>query len=103
MLGGLWSFVVRRHARGEFLYSMRMSVDSLWKVGKKRGWWKGVRGGDVWIFVVSLMIVNCVYERDMNSLRSGVMRRGISSLRGEGLRDRVMEEEKRLKEAEKTA
>lgn len=98
MLGGLWGFVVRRHARGEFLYSVRSSMDSLWKVGKKRGWWKGVRGGDVWIFVVSLMVVNCVYERDMKSLRSGVVRRGVSSLRGEGLRDRVAEEEKKEKE-----
>jgi hypothetical protein len=93
MLGGLWGFVVRRQARAEFLYSARTSIDSLWKVGRKRGWWKGVRGGDVWLFVVSLMVVNCVYERDPRGLRSGVMRRGVSSLRGEGLRDCVAEED----------
>lgn len=82
------------------MYSLRASADSLWKVGKKRGWWKGVRGGDVWIFVVSLMVVNCVYERDVKGVRSGVARRGISSLRGEGGRDLVAEEEKRVKELE---
>jgi hypothetical protein len=103
MLGGIWGFVVRRQARGEFLYSLRSSIDSLWKVGKKRGWWKGIRGGDVWIFVVSLMVVNVVYERDARSLRSGVIRRGVSGLRGEGLRDCVAEEEKKGKDVERAA
>ena len=44
------------------------------------------------------MVVNVVYERDARSLRSGAIRRGISSLRGEGLRDYVAEEEKRIME-----
>jgi hypothetical protein len=98
MLGGLWGFVVRRQARAEFLYSARTSLDSLWKVGRKRGWWRGVRGGDVWVFVVSLMVVNVVYERDARAIGSGVVRRGVSSLRGEGLRDFVAEEERRGEE-----
>lgn len=89
---------MRGQARSEFLYSARTSLDSLWKVGRKRGWWRGVRGGDVWLFVASLMVVNLVYERDGRSLRSGVVRRGVSSLRGEGFRDYVAEEEKRIKE-----
>lgn len=76
-------------------------MDSLWKVGRKRGWWRGVRGGDVWIFVCSLMVVNLVYERDARSLRSGVVRKGISGLRGEGLRDVVAKDEKKGKELEK--
>ena len=90
--------VVRRDARGEFLYSARTSLDSLWKVGRKRGWWRGVRGGDVGLFVASLMVVNVVYERDASALRSGVVRRGVSSLRGQGLRDWVAEEDKRIEE-----
>ncbi len=77
---------------------MRLSLDSLWKVGRKRGWWRGIRGGDVWLFVVSLMVINLVYERDPRSIRSGVVRRGVSGFRGEGFRDFVGEEEKRLKE-----
>ncbi|EPE31630.1 hypothetical protein GLAREA_12386 [Glarea lozoyensis ATCC 20868] len=98
MLGGLWGFIVRRQARGEFLQSARASIDSLWKVGRKRGWWRGVRGGDVWLFVCSLMVINVVYERDARSLRSGVVRKGVSGLRGEGFKDCVEEEEMRVKE-----
>ncbi|TAQ90535.1 hypothetical protein B7494_g1142 [Chlorociboria aeruginascens] len=100
MVGGLWGFVVRKDARGEFLYSVRASLDSLWKVGKKRGWWRGIRGGDVWLFVASLMVINVIYERDARAFRSGMVRRGISSLRGEGLRDYVGEEEKSVLEIE---
>lgn len=37
MLGGMWGLVVRGDARGEFLYGARVSLDSLWKVGRKRG------------------------------------------------------------------
>jgi hypothetical protein len=101
VLGGIWAFVVRKQGRGGFLYSARLSIDSLWKVGRKRGWWRGIRGGDVWLFVASLMVINVVYERDARSLRSGIIRRGVSSLRGEGLRDFVAEEEKRVKEEQK--
>ncbi|KAI9051271.1 hypothetical protein LZ554_005372 [Drepanopeziza brunnea f. sp. 'monogermtubi'] len=94
MLGGLWGFVVRREAKGEFMYALRASIDSAWKVGKKRGWWSGVRGGDVWIFVASLMLINAVFERDSGAVDSGVMRRCLTFLRGEGLTDRYGEEEK---------
>ncbi|PVH68858.1 hypothetical protein DL98DRAFT_661980 [Cadophora sp. DSE1049] len=94
-LGGIWGYIVRREARGEFLYAARASLDSVWKVGRKRGWWRGVRGGDVWIFVASLMAVNVVFEREGRAVNSGVVRRGVGFLRGEGVRDRVGEEEKR--------
>jgi hypothetical protein len=43
------------------------------------------------------MVVNVVYERDGRALRSGVVRRGVSGMRGEGWKDFVTEEEK-LKE-----
>lgn len=100
-MGGLWGWIVRGDARGEFLYGARASLDSLWKVGRKRGWWRGVKGGDVGIFVLSLMAINVVYERDARSIRTGVVRRGVSSLRGEGLRDYIAEEDKRVLEQEK--
>ncbi|KAJ4523240.1 hypothetical protein HRR78_000736 [Exophiala dermatitidis] len=44
------------------LYAARTSVYSLWKVGVKHGWWRGIRGGDVWLFVASLALVNVVYD-----------------------------------------
>ncbi|KUJ20722.1 uncharacterized protein LY89DRAFT_716060 [Mollisia scopiformis] len=97
-LGGIWGFVVRKLARGEFLYAIRASLDSLWKVGRKRGWWKGVRGGDVWIFVVCLGVINSVYERDGRgrAIQSRVVRKGVSFLRGDGEEERRVREEKRV-------
>ena len=71
------------------MYSARMSLDSFWKVGKSRGWWKGVRNGDVLLFVVSLMLVNVVYERDPKAVSGGVLRKSLGMLRGEGWVDRA--------------
>ncbi|KAM4062818.1 hypothetical protein HRG_007634 [Hirsutella rhossiliensis] len=84
---GLWAWVERRHGRGVFLHSARASVDSLWKVGVKRRWWKAMRGGDVWVFVLALMVTGVVYERDARAIREGEWRKGVSWVRGEGWRD----------------
>ncbi|CRK26698.1 hypothetical protein BN1708_018262, partial [Verticillium longisporum] len=92
-IAGLWAWVERKQGRGMFLYSARASVDSLWKVGVKRRWWKGMRGGDVWVFVAALMVTGVVYERDARAIREGSWRRGVSWIRGEGLRDWSLEEE----------
>lgn len=59
-----------------------------------------MRGGDVWLFVASLMAVNVVFEREARAVNSGVVRRGVSLLRGEGARDLVAEEEQRRREHE---
>lgn len=93
MAGGLWGWLVRSDARGEFLYGARASIDSLWKVGRKRGWWRGVRGGDVGLFVASLMVINVIYERDSRAVNSKVVRRTVGSLRGEGWGDVLDKEE----------
>lgn len=91
-VGGLWGFLERSSGRGQFLYSARSSLDSTWKVGVKRGWWRGVRGGDVWLFVASLAVVNVVFERDARAVSSGIGRRGLGFLRGEGFADRLKSE-----------
>ena len=83
------------------MYSARASIDSLWKVGIKRGWWTGVRNGDVWLFVASLMLVNVVYELDAKAVSGGILRKGLSSLRGEGLVDRAVMQEALSVEGEK--
>jgi hypothetical protein len=84
---GLWAWIERRHGRSVFLYSARVSVDSLWKVGVKRRWWRAMKGGDVWIFVLALMLTGVVYERDARAIREGNWRKGISWVRGEGFTD----------------
>ncbi|KAF4122741.1 hypothetical protein GMORB2_7048 [Geosmithia morbida] len=92
-LAGLWAWVERRHGRGIFLYTARASVDSLWKVGVKRRWWKAMRGGDVWVFVLALMVTGVVYERDATAIREAQWRKGMSWVRGEGWRDWAAEDD----------
>ncbi|KAK2591162.1 hypothetical protein QQS21_011156 [Conoideocrella luteorostrata] len=89
---GLWAWIERRHGRSIFLYSARASVDSLWKVGVKRRWWKAMKGGDVWVFVLALMVTGVVYERDARAIREKEWRKGVSWIRGEGWRDWSIEE-----------
>ncbi|KAI1155624.1 hypothetical protein F4825DRAFT_468434 [Nemania diffusa] len=97
-LAGLWAFVGRREGRSVFLYTARTSVDSLWKVGVKRRWWRAMRGGDVWLFALALAITGAVYERDARAIRETNVRKGISWLRGTGFRDWGLEEEDELDE-----
>ncbi|KAH6842639.1 hypothetical protein B0I37DRAFT_448083 [Chaetomium sp. MPI-CAGE-AT-0009] len=79
--------------RSVFLGSAKASVESLWKVGVKRRWWRAMRGGDVWLFVAALMLTGVVYERDAKAVREGAWRKGISWVRGEGWKDWGVEEE----------
>lgn len=95
-LAGLWAFVERREGRSIFLYTARSSVDSLWKVGVKRRWWRAMRGGDVWLFALALAITGAVYERDARAIREANVRKGISWLKGTGFRDWGLEEEDEL-------
>lgn len=88
-LAGCWAFLERGHGRSDFMYSARASVDSLWKVGKKKGWWRGVRNGDVLVFTLSLMVIGGVYERDPAAVNSGVLRKALGVVRGEGWVDRA--------------
>lgn len=99
-LGGLWAYVARTSERDNFLYSMRLSIDSTYKVGKKRGWWRGVRNGDVLVFVASLVVANVVYESSPAAIESGLVRKLISSMRGEGWVDAVGKDKTKGKNAE---
>ncbi|OJD33113.1 uncharacterized protein BKCO1_3300039 [Diplodia corticola] len=96
-LGGLWAFLERHNGRTTFLYSFRLSVDSFWKVGVKRGWWRGIKNGDVLLFVASLAVINTMYQMDPKSVNGGVVRKGLSMLRGDGWVDRALMHEKRAK------
>ncbi|KAI5246087.1 hypothetical protein E4T43_02857 [Aureobasidium subglaciale] len=92
-IGGLWAFVARRGQRSSFIYSARMSLDSFWKVGVKRGWWKGVKGGDVMLFAASLALIDALYETKPNAVRGAMIRKGMGVLRGEGWVDRTTTQE----------
>ena len=88
-LAGSWGFLERRSGRPQFLYSARASIDSLWKVGVKRGWWRTGKNRDVWVFVASLMLLNAVYEVNPDAVTSSIVRRSLGMLRGEGWVDRA--------------
>ena len=100
----MWAFLERGSGRSNFLYSARLSMDSLWKVGVKRGWWKGVKNGDVLIFIASLAMIQSIYETNPKAISGGVVRKGLSMLRGDGWVDRAVaitdEETEKLKERE---
>jgi len=84
-LGGLWGFLEKDAGRSNFLYSLRLSLDSTWKVGVKRGWWKGVRSGDVWLFAASLAALNVFYTKDRECVPGIAAKTVCSGLRGESV------------------
>lgn len=101
-LAGMWSFLQQGRSRGNFLYLTRLSMDSVWKVGVKRGWWKSLKGGDVWLFVAALAVINAVYTKDQHAIKGGMVRKVVAGLRGESmalrtknLRDEYEDEDKR--------
>lgn len=100
-MGGLWAFVARAKERGTFMYSARLSIDSLWKVGRKRGWWKGIAGGDVFLFVASLALMDFTYEVRPGAVRVAMIRKSLGVMRGEGFIDRAQDPSS--KEAERQA
>lgn len=80
----MWAFLERKSGRSNFMYSARLSIDSLWKVGVKHEWWRGVKNGDVLVLVMSLSLVNTIYELNPKAVSGGIMRKGLGMLRGEG-------------------
>jgi hypothetical protein len=83
-LGGCFQFLDRTAAgRVNALYAARVSVDSLWKVGVKHGWWKGVAGGDVIVFVAGLALLDVVYELREKAVEDAGMKMVVKVLRGD--------------------
>lgn len=70
--------------------SARYSLASLWKVGVKRGWWKGVANGDLLVFVTSLALIQGIYEVNPKAVTGGVIRKSLGMLRGDGWVDRAV-------------
>lgn len=66
------------------MYVTRTSIDSLWKVGVKRRWWKGVNGGDVLLFTAALAVLNVLYDAQKHtSMRTERTMSVIRVLRGD--------------------
>ncbi|KAF2232462.1 hypothetical protein EV356DRAFT_568726 [Viridothelium virens] len=88
-VAGLWAVLEREGGRANFLYSARLSLDSVWKVGRKRGWWRGWRNGDVLVFTASVVLMSVLFEAQPKAVRGAVVRKGFGVVRGDGWVDRV--------------
>ncbi|KAK5070010.1 hypothetical protein LTS08_001296 [Lithohypha guttulata] len=77
------------------MYVLRNSLDSLWKVGVKRRWWRDVKGGDVYLVVLSLAVMNILYDSQKQTFDHDGSMRAIKVLRGEievGLKNKTEHE-----------
>ena len=84
-LAGFWAFFEREHGRAQFLYSFRVSMESLWKLGVKKGYWKPGKTGDVWLVIGSLMLLNVVHDHNTDAVSSTLFRRGLKLGRGDSM------------------
>lgn len=87
-LGGL-PFLFLGNSRSTFLYFFRAAVDSAWKAGVKRGLWKGWRGGELWVFVVSWALMGAILEARPSALQGPGIRKLLAWLKGDGFSDPV--------------
>lgn len=93
-LGGL-PFMFLSSNRSVFLYFFRAAVDSAWKTGVKRGLWKGRRGGDLWIIVISWAVMGCILEANPSAVQGSGLRKGLAWMRGDGFVDPEIHEKRR--------
>lgn len=68
----------------------------------KRGWWKGVKGGDVMLFAASLALIDTLYETQPKAVRGAMIRKGMGVLRGEGWIDRTAIQEEQSKSTQES-
>ena len=94
-LAGLPAFIEQEHGRSHFLYAVRTSLESLWKLNAKKGYWKPGKNGDVWLAVGGLMLLNTIYDYNVEALSSGLFRRGLKLARGEATETSSSEDQSR--------
>ncbi|KAJ6108514.1 hypothetical protein N7523_009837 [Penicillium sp. IBT 18751x] len=82
-IGGL-PFMFLGSSRSVFMYFFRAGVDSAWKTGVKRGLWKGGRGGEVWLFVLSWAVIGSILEAHPGAVQGPSIRKSLAWMRGDG-------------------
>ncbi|KAK2737356.1 hypothetical protein FQN57_007534 [Myotisia sp. PD_48] len=75
--------------RSHFLYIFRQAVESGWKVGVKRGFWRGYRGGDLCVLVASWALMGVLLERRPAAVGDATLRKGLGWMKGDGYADPV--------------
>ena len=100
-LSGLPAFIEREHGQSHFFYATRTSLESLWKLNAKKGYWKQGKNGDVWLAIGGLMLLNAIYDYNVDALSSGLFRRGLKIARGDPAETSSSEVEKGKSETSK--
>ncbi|KAJ5938591.1 hypothetical protein N7466_001725 [Penicillium verhagenii] len=90
------------NSRALFTHFLRGSLDSAWKTGIKRKLWKGGRGSELALFVMSWALMGSVLEANPNAIEGGGLRKGLAWLRGDGFVDPVEIEKRKTLRAKKT-
>lgn len=98
-LGGCLAILDRSPTGHEnAMYTARTSIDSLWKVGVKHRWWRGIKAGDVLVFTLALAALNMLYDIQRETFASNRTMAAVRLMRGDieiGLRNKDEEEETR--------
>ncbi|KAJ5604758.1 hypothetical protein N7510_009912 [Penicillium lagena] len=89
------------NSRGTFLYFFRAAVDSAWKTGVKRGLWKGRKGGELALFVLSWALMGSILEARPSAVQGGGLRKGLAFLRGDGFADPVEKANRKARRGKK--
>jgi len=77
------TLVRRGTSRAAFTYTARLALVSLWKTGVKKRWWRGVKNGDVVLFVLGLAAMEAVWEAGGEvGVSEGYVRKGLEVLKG---------------------
>lgn len=101
-LGGL-PFLFLGNSRSTFLWFFRAAVDSAYKTGVKRGLWKGRRGGELLLFVLSWALMGSILEGNPEAVQGGGLRKALTWMRGDGFGDPVEIAKRKLRrESKKT-
>lgn len=87
-LGGL-PFMFLGNSRSTFQYFFRAAVDSAWKAGVKRGFWKGWRGGELWVIVLGWALMGAIMETRPSAVQGRGLRKGLAWMKGDGFTDTV--------------
>ncbi|KAE8148025.1 hypothetical protein BDV25DRAFT_159081 [Aspergillus avenaceus] len=95
-------FAFLGNSRSIYLYFFRAAVDSMWKTGVKRGLWKGWKGGDLFILVLSWAVIGTILEARPNVVQGKMVRKALTWVKGDGFADPVeVAAKKKLKKAKK--
>lgn len=80
-------FVFLSSSRNLFLYFFRAAVDSAWKSGVKRGLWKGWKGGDLFVLVITWALMGSILETRPSAVQGKGVRKALAWMRGDGYVD----------------